>query len=83
LCKFFQSGTCTRGAKCSFKHPAPVLASEGGVGRWLSGDWECTSCGAHNFAKNDRCWKKECGEKKPGEGGKGAGKGKAGATVRR
>lgn len=29
------------------------------------GDWECTACGAHNFARRTRCYK--CGENIPAE----------------
>merc|ERR1740121_2083594 len=42
------------------------------------GDWMCTSCGDHNFAKNSQC--RRCGAPKPGaDGGEGLMMGGAGS----
>lgn len=37
------------------------------------GDWTCSSCGDHQFARNDSC--RKCGAPNPLGGGKGGGKG--------
>jgi len=87
VCQFFVEGRCTYGDSCRFSHPAVGVAKaalfgakagkKGDASRFLPGDWQCPKCGAHNFAKQEQCFKKECGA--PREGRKGAGKG-AGAS---
>ena len=88
LCKFFLAGNCKFGADCWKSHESPSLFAgpkgQKGAGKFLAGDWECPKCKTHNFAKNETCFKKECGEKRPqgkDKGKKGAGKSGAGKAV--
>ena len=39
----------------------------GGFGGGRPGDWECPSCGDHNFARNTNC--RRCGESRPSDAG--------------
>ena len=92
-CTFWAAGRCDRGDKCTFKHVSgkgagatagPWKAQE--WPEWKDGDWECSSqqCKAHNFAKNEKCFKCDAprtgggkGEHKKGQKGK-KGDGKSG-----
>ena len=86
-CKFFELGKCERGASCKFLHETKEQATlVGGQGNWLAGDWECGACKAHNFAKNETCFKSGCGGKRvvkqEAKGkGKGGGKGPSSSRV--
>jgi len=79
LCPFFAQGRCRFGDQCFQSHAQPALfGAKGAKGQFLAGDWECPTCKTHNFAKNESCFNKECGTKRPqgkgsGKGGKGAG----------
>ena len=37
------------------------------LGGGRPGDWECPSCGDHNFARNTNC--RRCGEPRPSDAG--------------
>jgi hypothetical protein len=80
LCPFFAKGTCWFGDQCRKSHGQPLLFGAKGAkgGQFKLGDWECPKCKTHNFAKQECCFNKECGAKRPqgkgkGAGGKGAG----------
>jgi ATP-dependent RNA helicase DDX3X len=40
-------------------------AGGGGGAPQRGGDWECGKCGANNFARNNNCFKRECGAARP------------------
>eukprot|EP00976_Prorocentrum_cordatum_P106071 1194377-Prorocentrum_minimum.AAC.5 len=60
LCKDFANGRCTY-ANCRFSHDGSgaygARDAIGGRDIYVDGDWYCTDCREHNFARREMCFK--------------------------